>query len=258
MIKNLPNFISIYRLVTIPFVAWFLLEELHNYAALFTLLIAVSDFLDGFIARYFKVQSELGSYLDAIADKAFVISIFILIGNLKLLPVFIIIIIISRDIIILGSFAVTFLVGKKIEVKPTKISKLNTFFQFCLVITTMLSNINGYEKYFTALMLNEVSNKKLELSKLVDLLCRRPAEIYKMKSRGLIQEGYKASLTVVDLNLTQSLEPKDIMSRCGWSPFTGKKLTGWPVVTVINGDVAMYKNKLVKRPNVYPVEFDEY
>ncbi len=70
MIKNLPNFISIYRLVTIPFVAWFLLEELYNYAALFTLLIAVSDFLDGFIARYFKVQSELGSYLDAIADKA--------------------------------------------------------------------------------------------------------------------------------------------------------------------------------------------
>ena len=156
MIKNLPNFISIYRLVTIPFVAWFLLEELYTYAALFTLLIALSDFLDGFIARYFKVQSELGSYLDAIADKAFVISIFILIGNLKLLPVFIIIIIISRDIIILGSFAVTFLVGKKIEVKPTKISKLNTFFQFCLVITTMLSNINGYEKYFTALMLNEI------------------------------------------------------------------------------------------------------
>ena len=108
------------------------------------------------------------------------------------------------------------------------------------------------------LMLNEVSKKKLKLSKLVDLLCRRPAEIYKMKSRGLIQEGYKASLTVVDLNLTKSLDPKDIMSLCGWSPFTGKRLTGWPVITIINGDVAMYKNKLVKRPNVYPVEFDEY
>ena len=62
------------------------------------------------------------------------------------------------------------------------------------------------------LMLNEVSKKKLKLSKLVDLLCRRPAEIYKMKSRGLIQEGYKASLTVVDLNLTKSLDPKDIMT----------------------------------------------
>ena len=76
------------------------------------------------------------------------------------------------------------------------------------------------------LMLNEVSKKKLKLSKLVDLLCRRPAEIYKMKSRGLIQEGYKASLTVVDLNLSKSLDPKDIMSRCGWSPFTGKRLKG--------------------------------
>ena len=170
MIKNLPNFISIYRLVTIPFVAWFLLEELYYYAALFTLLIALSDFLDGFIARYFKVQSELGSYLDAIADKAFVISIFILIGNLKLLPVFIIIIMISRDIIILGSFVVTFLAGKKIEVNPTKISKLNTFFQFCLVITTMLSNINGYEKYFTALMLNEVLITVVLLCTLLSLI----------------------------------------------------------------------------------------
>ena len=47
------------------------------------------------------------------------------------------------------------------------------------------------------------------------------------------------------------------MSRCGWAPFTGKRLKGWPVVTVINGDVVMYKNKLVKRPNVYPVEFDQ-
>ena len=79
-----------------------------------------------------------------------------------------------------------------------------------------------------------------------------------MKSRALIQEGYKASLTVVDLNLSKSLDPKDIMSRCAWSPFTAKRLKGWPVVTIINGDVAMYKNKLVKRPNVYPVEFDEY
>ena len=93
MIKNLPNIISIYRLVTIPFVAWFLLEELYAYAAIFTLLIAASDFLDGLLARYLNVESELGSYLDAIADKAFVISIFIVIGNLKLLPVFIIIII---------------------------------------------------------------------------------------------------------------------------------------------------------------------
>ena len=56
MIKSLPNLISIYRLITIPFVAWFLLEGLYFYAAIFTLFIAISDFLDGLIARYFKVE----------------------------------------------------------------------------------------------------------------------------------------------------------------------------------------------------------
>ena len=156
MIKNLPNFISIYRLVTIPVVAWLMLEGIYFYAAIFTFLIAISDFLDGLIARYLKVESELGSYLDAIADKAFVISIFIVIGNLELLPIFIIIIIISRDIIILGSFAVTFLVGKKIEIKPTNISKINTFFQFCLVITTLFSNISQFENYFIEFKVNEI------------------------------------------------------------------------------------------------------
>ena len=156
MIKNLPNLISIFRLIAIPFVAWFLLESLYLYAAIFTVLIALSDFLDGLIARYFDAESELGSYLDAIADKAFVISIFILIGNLKLLPLFIIIIIISKDIIIIGSFVVAFLAGKRIEVKPTKISKFNTFFQFCLVIMTMLSNMGEYFEYFSAIRVTEL------------------------------------------------------------------------------------------------------
>ena len=90
MTKNIPNLLSILRLVTIPIVAWLLLSDLLFYAALFTILIAFSDLLDGLLARLWNVQSELGSYLDAIADKAFVISIFILIGTLNLLPTFII------------------------------------------------------------------------------------------------------------------------------------------------------------------------
>ena len=102
MTKNIPNLLSILRLVTIPIVAWLLLSDLLFYAALFTILIAFSDLLDGLLARLWNVQSELGSYLDAIADKAFVISIFILIGTLNLLPTFIIILVISRDIIIMG------------------------------------------------------------------------------------------------------------------------------------------------------------
>ena len=156
MIKNIPNLLSIFRLITIPIVAWLLLIDVFFYAALFTILIAVSDFLDGFIARSLKAESELGSYLDAIADKAFVISIYILIGTANLLPVFIIILVIARDIIILGSFVITLFAGIKIKLKTSKVSKWNTFFQFFLVIATLLGNTAGFENLINETRLIEL------------------------------------------------------------------------------------------------------
>ena len=106
------------------------------------------------------------------------------------------------------------------------------------------------------LMLNEVSKRKITLSKLVSLLSTKPAEIYKMKKRGRIEEGYLASLTVIDLNLKKSLKEDDIQSKCGWSPFTNKILKGWPVMTIINGDIAMENQKLNKRPSVQKIQFE--
>ena len=106
------------------------------------------------------------------------------------------------------------------------------------------------------LMLNEVSKNKIKLSKLVSLLCTRPAEIYKMKNRGKIEEGYLASLTVIDLNLIKSLKKNDIKSRCAWSPFTDKLLKGWPVMTIINGDIAMQNQTLINRPKVQKIIFE--
>lgn len=106
------------------------------------------------------------------------------------------------------------------------------------------------------LMLNEVSKNKIKLSKLVSLLCTRPAEIYKMKNRGKIEEGYLASLTVIDLNLVKSLKKSDIKSRCAWSPFTDKLLKGWPVMTIINGDIAMQNQTLRNRPKVQEIIFE--
>ena len=156
MIKNIPNLLSIFRLVTIPIVAWLLLADLLLYAALLTICIALSDLLDGLIARLWYAESELGSYLDAIADKAFVISIFILIGILNLLPAFIIILVISRDIIIMGSFVSSFIVKIEIKVDPIQISKVNTFFQFILVIITLLGSTEGFSKYVLSYNLIEI------------------------------------------------------------------------------------------------------
>ena len=105
-------------------------------------------------------------------------------------------------------------------------------------------------------MLDQVYKKNLKLSKLVSLLCSGPAEIYKMKDRGKIKEGYNASLTIVDLKKKKSLKREEIKSRCGWSPFLNKTLTGWPVMTIISGVLAMNNHKLLDKPLVKPIEYD--
>lgn len=150
MIQKIPNILSILRIVLIPLVAWLILFDFFLYALITTIFIAISDFLDGFIARKFEAQSEIGSYLDSIADKAFIISAYMLIGTQELLPIFVIIIVISRDIIIMGAFCLSFAMNQKLDINPTGLSKINTFFQFILVILVLAENIiefNSIYKY---------------------------------------------------------------------------------------------------------------
>ena len=148
MIKKIPNILSILRIVLIPLVAWLILFDYFLYALITTLIIAISDFLDGFIARVFNAQSEIGSYLDSIADKAFIISAYMLIGTQDLLPIFVIIIVISRDIIIMGAFGLSFAMNQKLDINPIRISKINTFLQFLLIIVVLINNIKVFESTF--------------------------------------------------------------------------------------------------------------
>ena len=145
MIKKIPNILSILRIVLIPLVAWLILFDYFLYALITTLIIAISDFLDGFIARIFNAQSEIGSYLDSIADKAFIISAYMLIGTQKLLPIFVIIIVISRDIIIMGAFVLSFAMNQKLDINPLRISKINTFLQFTLIILVLVNNVGVFD-----------------------------------------------------------------------------------------------------------------
>ena len=153
MIKKIPNILSILRIVLIPLVAWLILFDYFLYALITTLIIAISDFLDGFIARVFNAQSEIGSYLDSIADKAFIISAYMLIGTQDLLPIFVIIIVISRDIIIMGAFGLSFAMNQKLDINPIRISKINTFLQFTLIILVLVNNVGIFDSVY---MLNSL------------------------------------------------------------------------------------------------------
>jgi dihydroorotase len=106
------------------------------------------------------------------------------------------------------------------------------------------------------IMLNHVHQGKLPLSRLVELLCENPRHLFGCKSKGRIALGLDADLTLVDLKKTRTIENKLMASRCGWTPFDGMKVTGWPVATFVNGTPVMQDGQLLGRPHGKPVEFE--
>lgn len=141
---NLANKITIFRILLTPFFIAFILYSKWEMALLVFIIAAVSDAIDGYIARTTKRRTELGRILDPIADKLLILSAFICLSTATSLPPsvkpppYVPIIIISRDaIIILGVLLVYFMKGT-LDIKPTLISKITTFFQMITVASILL------------------------------------------------------------------------------------------------------------------------
>ncbi len=90
------------------------------------------------------------------------------------------------------------------------------------------------------LLLNAVNEKKISLSEVVSLTSYNPAKIYGLKGKGELTAGSDADITIVNMHLPEMVDPKFLYSKCGWSPFSGWVLKGWPVMTFVNGEL-MYK-----------------
>jgi dihydroorotase len=106
------------------------------------------------------------------------------------------------------------------------------------------------------LMLDAVHQGKLTLLRLVDLLAHGPQRIYGIAGKGRLAVGYDGDLTLVDLKRRETITAKWLRSKCGWSPFEGVEVTGWPVATILRGYVAMQDGELFE-PKGAPVRFAE-
>ena len=91
------------------------------------------------------------------------------------------------------------------------------------------------------LLLNSVNEKRLTIKRLVQLCCENPAKIFKIKNKGFIKEGFDADLAIIDLDLEKEVENDKLMTKCKWSPFHGWRLKGWPITTIVNGNI-VYDN----------------
>ena len=149
---NLPNLITISRLLLTPYIVWLLLIESYFLGFIFFLLSGISDALDGFLAKRFNQKTLLGSYLDPIADKFLIVSAIVLLGYNGYVPIWLIIIIVSRDIAIFGAVIISWMLGANLRIEPLIISKINTFLQLFYIVMTFAVILN--KTFLTELILS--------------------------------------------------------------------------------------------------------
>jgi cardiolipin synthase len=130
---NLPNLITLGRLLLVPLAIWLILEA--SYGAAFWVFVAagLSDGLDGFIAKRFNRRTRLGALLDPIADKTLLVSVFVTLGWVGALPKWIVILVVFRDVMIIGGFLLIQTTAAPKRFDPIQISKFNTLGQIALV-----------------------------------------------------------------------------------------------------------------------------
>ena len=134
---NVPNILTLARLGLIPVVAWYLIGEEYDIALPIFLFAALTDFADGYIARRFKLTSRLGAALDPVADKLNMLVATVVLAWQALMPLWLAIAIVARDVVIvLGALAYRLTLGH-LEVTPTMLSKINTALEFALLLLVM-------------------------------------------------------------------------------------------------------------------------
>jgi len=121
----------------VPVVVWAITSGEMRIAFLLFLAAGVSDAIDGFLAKRFGMATELGAYLDPLADKAMLVSIYIALGITEAVPRWLVILVVSRDIMIVSAVILSWLVDKPVPLKPLLVSKLNTVAQIVLALVVL-------------------------------------------------------------------------------------------------------------------------
>ncbi len=135
---NLPNSLTVLRILLVPVFVGFLLYEYFNYALLTLVVAALTDGLDGAIARFTDQRTRLGEYLDPLADKLLLTSAIVTLSVLHFIPAWAVILVVSRDAILLTGTIVANLTDIDIDIAPTWWGKGATLAQICYVISVLL------------------------------------------------------------------------------------------------------------------------
>ena len=138
---TIPNLITVGRLIMVPFVVMMIAQG--HWTAAFALFVVagISDAADGFIARRYGLRTELGAYLDPLADKALLVSIYVAMSVVGVMPGWLAILVVSRDLMIVSAILVSRLMDRPVAIQPLFVSKANTAAQiaFAALVLGMMA-----------------------------------------------------------------------------------------------------------------------
>ena len=135
---NIPNFLSLLRIILVPVFVIFLIQKEYDKALIVFTVASLTDALDGTLARLLKCQTTLGAYLDPIADKLLLVTSFVSLAVFGIIPGWLAVIVISRDFIILLGIAILSLMSVSYEIKPAVVGKMTTALQVATIFFALL------------------------------------------------------------------------------------------------------------------------
>jgi cardiolipin synthase (CMP-forming) len=139
---NVPNVITIARILAVPVLIWLIVSSEYLVAFWLFVLAGISDGVDGYIAKRFDQRTQLGAYLDPLADKLMLVSIYVSLGLLRVLPPWLVILVVTRDVMIVGGVVLATLLEQPVKVQPLLLSKLNTGTQ--IVVAGLVLAVLGF------------------------------------------------------------------------------------------------------------------
>ena len=136
---NIPNILSVIRILLVPLFVISLFRDFYNLALLIFAIAAISDVLDGLLARHLNQRTQLGSYLDPVADKLLLASAFIILAVVKMVPGWLAVIVISRDVLIILGVVIFSIENVSFAIKPSIVGKCTTVAQISTILFVLLN-----------------------------------------------------------------------------------------------------------------------
>ena len=129
---NLPNLITFARLLSVPVAVYLIMQSEHRAAFVLFVLAGISDALDGYLAKHNDQTTQLGAILDPMADKTLLVGVYVTLGLQGSLPNWLVMLVVFRDLLIVGGVMILFLLRFEVKMRPLIISKVNTAAQLAL------------------------------------------------------------------------------------------------------------------------------